>query len=207
MFYMDAHNLHSVNQYGYKKNHSTELLLMKVVNDLLLSCDKKIPIVVMFLDLSVAFDTIDQCMLLQILRNEIGVCDLALKWFESFLIGRTQTVKLNDAYSDETGLDFGFAQGSILGPKLFNIYTRSFPGTIHSIGHSVEGYADDQQIWKEFSTMFQVSALGKNIDMCFSVISSWMDKYFLKLNSDKTKIMVVAPPICAKRCHHSWLIH
>ena len=166
---------------------------MKVVNDLLLSCDKKIPIVVMFLDLSAAFDTIDQCMLLQILRNEIGVCDLALKWFESFLIGRTQTVKINDAYSDETGLDFGFAQGSILGPKLFNIYTRSSPGTIHSIGHSVEGYADDQQIWKEFSTMFQVSALGKNIDMCFSVISSWMNKYFLKLNSDKTKIMVVAP--------------
>ena len=166
---MDAPNLHSVNQYGYKKNHSTELLLMKVVNDLLLSCDKKISIVVMFLDLSAAFDTIDQCMLLQILRNEIGVCDLALKWFESFLIGRTQTVKINDAYSDETGLDFGFAQASILGPKLFNIYTRSFPGTIHSIGQSVEGYADDQQIWKEFSTMFQVSALGKNID-CVSVL-------------------------------------
>ena len=41
--------------------------------------------------------------------------------FESFLTGRTQKVKIGDEYSDELELDFGVTQGSILGPKLFNI--------------------------------------------------------------------------------------
>ena len=56
--HMDLNNLHCLNQYGYKKNHSTELLLLKIVNDLLRSCDLKIPMLLMLLDLSGAFDTV-----------------------------------------------------------------------------------------------------------------------------------------------------
>ena len=191
--HMDNSNLHITKQYGYKKNHSTEMLLAKIVNDLLLAYDKRIPSLVMFLALSAAFDTVDQMKLLNILHNEIGVTGTALKWFDSFLRGRTQKVKIGDAYSAIVTLDYGVAQGSILGPKLFNIYTRSFPGTMQAAYFSVEGYADDHQLQKLFNLMCQVSVLGEGINKSVQIIESWMKEFFLKLNSSKTKIMVVAP--------------
>ena len=68
------------------------MLLLKVVNNLFQSFDKNIPSVVILLDLSAAFDTVDNLKPLEILHNEIGVTCVALKWFESFLTNRTQTV-------------------------------------------------------------------------------------------------------------------
>ena len=38
----DHMNQHSSKQYGYKKGHSTEMLLVKVANDLLIAYDKKL---------------------------------------------------------------------------------------------------------------------------------------------------------------------
>ena len=191
--HMDENKLHSSKQYAYKEEHSTELLLTKVVNDLLLACDKKIPTLVMFLDLSAAFDTVDQAKLLQILKNDIGIRGVALKWFESYLCSRTQKVKIGDSYSSEAVLDFGVAQGSILGPKLFNIYTKPFPTKLHVVKVEVEGYADDHQLLKQFNLIFQVEVLGEGIEKIFTVIEKWMLDNFLKLNSGKTKIMVIAP--------------
>ena len=102
--------------YAYKEEHSTELLLTKVDNGLLLACDKKILTLVMFHDLSAAFDTVDQEKLRQIIEKDIGIRGVALKWFKSYLCTRTQKVKIGDSYSPEVVLDFGVTQGSsILG--------------------------------------------------------------------------------------------
>ena len=147
----------------------------------------------MFLDLSAAFDTVDQERLLKILHDDIGIRGVALKWFRSYLCGRTQKVKIGDVYSEEVDLDYGVAQGSILGPKLFNIYTKPFPEQLQVISVSVEGYADDNQLMKEFNIIFQVEALGEGIEETFKIIDKWMKENFLKLNSGKTQIMVVAP--------------
>ena len=145
--HMDINQLHCNNQYGYKKNHSTELLLLKIANDLLLSCDRKIPTLVMLLDLSAAFDTVDQDKMLAILENNFGITGTALNWFKSFLKGRTQKVCVNNTFSEDAYLDFGVPQGSILGPKLFNIYPQSFSLSLNAkVDVSVEGYADDHQV-------------------------------------------------------------
>ena len=191
--HMNQNQLHSSKQYAYKGEHSTELLLTKVVDELLISCDKKTPTLVMFLDLSAAFDTVDQAKLLKILHDDIGVRGVALKWFESFLCGRTQKVKIGDEYSSEVDLDFGVTQGSILGPKLFNIYAKPFPDKLRVVSVSVEGYADDHQLLKRFNLIFEVEVLVEGIQKTFDVIESWMRENFLKLNSDKTQIMIVAP--------------
>ena len=155
--HMDQNNLQCSNQYGYKSEHSTEMLMTKVTNDLLLACDRKTPTLLMFLDLSAAFDTVDQEKLLTILDEELGIRGTALTWFKSFLQGRTQRVKIGDSYSEEEPLDFGVAQGSILGPPLFNAYCRSFPGRVKvTVDYSVEGYADDHQLLKPFNLVCQV---------------------------------------------------
>ena len=127
--HMSNNNLHSDCQYGYKKGQSTETLLLKVVNDLLVSCDNQMPSILMLLDLSAAFDMVDQKKLLCILQYEIGIEGTALKWFTSFLINRTQRVKIGNSYSEEVHMLYGFAQGSVLGPNLFNIYISDHCGS------------------------------------------------------------------------------
>ena len=154
--HMTKHGLHSIKQF-----HSTELMLVKIVNDLLIACDRKIPTVLMLLDLSAAFDTVDQNRLVKILHGEIGIKGKVLAWFQSFLLNRTQKVKVGDTYSREEQLYFGVPQGSVLGPILFNTYTRSFPKKVESTGFDVEGFTDDQSFLSSeglrggFGQMFQ----------------------------------------------------
>lgn len=191
--HMTTNKLHSEKQYGYKKGHSTEMLLVKIVNDLLIACDNKTPTILMLLDLSAAFDTVDQPKLLEILQKELGITDTAYKWFESFLRFRTQKVKIENDYSSEDILQYGVPQGSVLGPVLFNIYIRSFYTQVKSTGFDVEGFADDHQLRRTFTPLFQVTSLGEEIQKCFKTIGKWMNKYFLRLNPDKTKILVICP--------------
>ena len=75
--HMDRNNLNIDNQFGYKKYYSTETLLVKIVNNLLLSFDNNIPSVVLLLDLSAAFDTVNQKKLLDILFGEIDIVGTA----------------------------------------------------------------------------------------------------------------------------------
>jgi hypothetical protein len=68
-----------LHQTGYEKNHSTETLLVTLINDLLIASDQNSATDVMLLDLSAAFDTVDYNKLLQILGLKIGIKDTALK--------------------------------------------------------------------------------------------------------------------------------
>ena len=192
--HMTDSDLHSDFQHGYKKGHSTETLLLKVINDLLVAGDNLHPSIIMLLDMSAAFDTVDQTKLLQILKDEIGIEGTALKWFESFLIGRTQKVKIGEEYSEDGNLGFGVAQGSVLGPDLFNIYIRSLKKHVEPAQFALFGFADDHQLLKTFLPVFQLDALDGDINRCFSLISEWMNHFFLRLNSTKTKILVIIPP-------------
>ena len=192
--HMVRNDLSVEKQYGYKKAHSTELLLLKVVNDLYESFDKNIPSVVVLLDLSAAFDTVDHDKLLKILENDIGIVGIALKWCKSFLTGRTQKVKIGESYSDLMELLFGVAQGSVLGPRFFKIYIRSLYKHVEPTKFTIEGFADDHQLIKQFLIAMQSRALGENVVDCLRHIGEWMNEHFLKLNEIKTKILVLAPP-------------
>ena len=165
-----------------------------MVNDLYLSFDKNIPSLVVLLDLSAAFDTVDHVKLLHILEHDIGIVGTALKWFESFLVGRTQKVKIGNEYSEILELLYGVAQGSVLGPPLFKIYIRSLYKHVEPTGYTIEGFADDHQLIKQFLIAFQRTALGEGIQSLLLHIAEWMKEHFLCLNQGKTKILVLAPP-------------
>ena len=199
--HMIDNNLQSKYQYGYKKGHSTEMLLVNVANSFLSAFDNKQATVLLLLDLSAAFDTVDQDKLLNILNNEIGITGTALKWFSSFLKGRTQKVMINGSYSNMESLDFGVAQGSVLGPGLFNIYTKPLYPHVHASGFEVEGYADDHQLLKNFIPVFQTMVLGSAVNDCLHKVSEWMSSFFLQLNKSKTKILVLAPPSIMSSIH------
>ena len=120
--HMFSQNLHCKYQHGYKKHHSPETLLLRLINDILRGMDCGLATLILLIDLSAAFDTVDIDLLLEILQCEFGVCGVALEWFRSFLTGRNQRVLIENTLSSALNVDFGVPQGSVLGPVLFNMY-------------------------------------------------------------------------------------
>ena len=188
--HMNANNLHIKEQSAYRKCHSTETLLVRIWNDLLVAADERTATVVMMLDLSAAFDTVDHDLLLKILKNEIGLRGKSLHWFESFLKGRTQRVRLGDKTSEFILIKFGVPQGSVLGPVLFNIYIRSIYKFIQALKFDIHGYADDHQLLKVFTPSTQGSVLMNDLNHCFMETKKWMNKYFLQMNDLKTQVII-----------------
>jgi len=99
--------------------NSIETAMVKRKNDLLLASDKGLLSVLVLLDLSAAFDTIDHHILLQRLEQSIGISGTALSWFKSSLSDRSQFVFVNDETSMNTNVIHGVPQSSVLGPILF----------------------------------------------------------------------------------------
>ena len=192
--HMLVNNLHMHQQSGYKKNHSTETLLVRIVNDLLIASTESKATVVMLLDLSAAFDTVDHNLLLSILEKEVGITGIALKWFRSFLNGRCQKIRISGEESHEIIILFGVPQGSVLGPVLFNIYIRSLYSKTQAQKFAIQGYADDHQVYKSFKSLDEYSMLAHEVPRCFQEISKWMTDHYLALNPGKTEVIVFGSP-------------
>ena len=111
--------LYPLLQSAYRKYHSTETALVKVANDILLNMNSQRVTLLVLLDLSAAFDTVDHSILLQRLMADFVICGKALGWFSSYLSGRSQRVLFEGSISDSFDLRFGVPQGSCLGPLLF----------------------------------------------------------------------------------------
>ena len=192
--HMSMNNLHCKYEHGYKKFHSTETLLLPLVNNTLLSLDSGLAVIWILIDLSAAFDTVDIDLELHILESEIGICGTALDWFRSFLKGRQQKVLVEKSLSQPIEVKFGVPQGSVLGPILFNIYIRSLFQLIKDAGFNTSGYADDNNASQNFALQFQFNVINYQLPALMASIQHWMNAHFLKLNKDKTEIICFHPP-------------
>ena len=160
-------------QSAYRDKHSTETALIKVQNDILSALDTGSSAILLMLDLSAAFDTIDLDILLSRLGNVYGITGNALDWFRSYLTGRIQRVVI------EKELGFGVPQGSVLGPKIYGMYTKPVSDIIQRHGLSHHSYADNN--WRDGLPRIQ---------LCVSEIREWMNQNMLKLNDNKTELVV-----------------
>ena len=105
--YMQENSLFSVNQSAYRQFHSTETALLCVTNDLLLALDKGHQAVLVLLDYSSAFDTINHIMLSERFQRRYGIYGTALEWCVSYLDSREQAVVIGDSVSDPFPLPLG----------------------------------------------------------------------------------------------------
>lgn len=145
------------------------------------------------LDLSSAFDTVDHQVLLQRLQTMLGVQETALLWFQSYLEGRTQQISINGTLSRKCQLTCGVPQGSCLGPLLFTIYSSKLFEILKYHLPTAHAYADDTQLYLSFSPEIssnQTDAISA-VENCIQDIRRWMIEDKLKLNDDKSEFMVI----------------
>ena len=100
----DLYNLIPDFQSVYREGYSTETSLIKLTNNLLWAMENQHVTMVVLLDLSIAFDTIDQDLLLRILENKFGITGIALNWYNTYLRPQRMKVCINNAYSEELSL-------------------------------------------------------------------------------------------------------
>ena len=186
--YLDSNDLLCPSQSAYRPCHSPEKALLKIANDVLGALDDDHVAVLILLDPSSAFDAIGHYILLHRLRSLYGISGSVLLWFESYLTGRTQTAIVNDKSSRR--VFFGVREGSVLGPILFIVYSTplSSLGETHSVSN--QSFADDTQVLHSCPPTKLLSTV-LTMQTCISDVKTWMTQNKLKLNDDKTEVLLI----------------
>ena len=207
--YIGDNDLHCPVQSGYRPHHSCETLLVRMCDDINKKIQSDNIVIVILLDLSAAFDTIDHNILLGKLLDDFGIGGNALQWMTSYLNQRSFCVKIDDTLSSFLELMFGVPQGSLLGPILFILYIKALRKIAAKYGLDIQLYADDSQLYISFhhSRPSELADVKDRIYNCLTEIKSWMVSNFMKLNDAKTELLVMGKPQVLRKCDMSISIH
>ena len=181
-------------QSAYKAHHSTETALLRVFNDILFSIDQGGGEILVLLDLSSAFDTIDHAVLFDLWHDTFRISGTALSLLKSYLHDRTQCVQIDGIISEYAKLVCGVPQGSVFGPWNFCMYMYPIGSILRHHGIDYHIYADDTQLYIKFDLSDPSIELEK-INLCISDIRTWMIKNKLKINDSKTEFLVLSSSI------------
>ena len=190
--YLEENGLFSKFQSAYRQFHSCETAITKITNDVLNNLDSNDSSFLILLDLSSAFDTVDHSVLIKRLEKDFNIGGTVLKWFTSYLYGRSFRVKVNFSFSKGVLVFYGVPQGSILGPILFLLYISAIEKIALLHGFMIHMFADDMQLYISFQQI-DVLYTVSTIEHCLRDIKLWMSANFLKINEDKTKLMLFLP--------------
>ena len=195
--YLNSHNVYNTCQSAYCPGLSTETALLKIVDDLFLSLSNGNISVLALLDFSSAFDTIDHSNLVHRIHAVFGFTNAVLQWFSSYLIDRTHYISLSNNFFAFAPVHSGVPHGSVFGPILFTMYIKPLSAIIDS--HSIidHSFADDLKL--QMSTHpDRKSELLQSMQSCMGDVKAWESANMLKLNDNKTELMLVT----SKRTKH-----
>ena len=187
-FFM-SQGLLSENQYGFRKNRSTELAIFSLIDRILPAIENKIYAVCVFLDYSACFDTLSRDILISKLYR-YGVRGLPLNLIKSYFADRKQYVNYKDAKSSMVNQDIGVIQGSKCGPMFYDIYSSDISQLCDSDEYLM--FADDTCI---IYVNENLNELIQHVNNRLAAISDWCKFNKLCLNASKCNYMLITNKI------------
>ncbi|GFU18063.1 probable RNA-directed DNA polymerase from transposon X-element [Trichonephila clavipes] len=178
--YLERNNILTPEQHGFRPRLSTSHQLLRVVEYIKDAIDRNQYTAAVFLDIQKAFDRVWHTGLLyKLIKYKIPPPLILL--LNSYINDRSFTVKINRTYSLTKSAKAGIAQGSILGPVLFNLYVNDI---IKSTNTMICMYADDTAI---LSRHYDPDTLTKNINTHLAHLEKWFSVWKIALNTSKTE--------------------
>ena len=147
-------------QHGFVNKRSCLTNLLETLEDITKWQDLGIPIDEIYLDFAKAFDKVPHQRLTYKLER-LGINGVLLAWIESFLSGRSQSVKIRNSVSDFISVTSGVPQGSVLGPLLFIAYISDLPCAISS---NSKIFADDTKLYRKIQCVDDSEYLQQDLD-------------------------------------------
>ena len=180
--YLNSNNLLYSYQFGFRRNHSTGLALIDVVDQIYQSLDNHEKVIGIYLDLQKAFDTVDHTILLAKLYH-YGIRGNVYEWFKDYLSDRKQYVCISGINSELGNISCGVPQGSVLGPLLFLVYVNDIGYSVPNTTCTVKLFADDTNL---FISRESVDDLQVDAGKVILQLSNWFSVNKLSLSLDKT---------------------
>ena len=142
------------------------------------------------LDLTAAFDTVDHDLMLLKLERQFGLRGIVLKWFQSYLCDRIFQVvyRPNGSTSRTVHVTCSVPQSSVLGPRLFIMYTADLEEKADEHGVNYHAFADDTQLNQRCRCDDTPTDVEK-LEHCVTDINQWMSAHRLKQNTEKTELL------------------
>ena len=189
--HMITNGLYEPFQSAYKQ--FCETAFFKVENDILMAMDKQQVSVLLLLDISAAFETVNHDLLLRRLSDRCGIQGHAYKWLEFYLSERSQMVRIKSETSNKVRLTCGVPQWSVFGPFLFTVHTLPLGDLIRKrYNMDFHLYEDDTQLFMAFiPTPADAEQCTKKLENCIRNNRDWVLCNNLKLNADKTEMPVI----------------
>jgi len=180
-------------QAAYRHGYNSTSLLISVTDSIREAVSPSSFCVLLSLDSTKAFDSIDPYLLDQKLFSRYRFSKSACALISSYMTGRKQYVCFNGLNSRVLETHGGVPQGSILGPILFMAYINDFVDCLDRTSCKPFIFADDIQLLF-FGDVRSLETAETSINNCLGDVQRWMDRNSLKLNSAKTKAMLFKSP-------------
>ena len=179
--HIKANHLACKEQHGFSKGKSTTTNLLEALNIWSEAVMHGIPVDILFLDYSKAFDTVPHRRLVKQVES-FGIHGRALAWIQAFLTDRRQLVRANGEHSDFKAVKSGVPQGSILGPVLFTLYVNDIPSLLETI---ISMYADDTKLYTAITSESSITSLKLDLRK----LEEWAKIMQMKFHPAKCKVM------------------
>lgn len=190
--HVHQHKLFNRFQSGFRKHHSCKTAVLQVYDDIRRSTDQNRIAILVLIDFSRAFDTVNHSLLLGKLKNRFGFSDCALLFVNSYLDNRKSIIFSNGSQSSEVSNPCGVPQGSILGPLFFCLYCEDMDSNFNHV--NAHYYADDTQLYLDCAPEDFKRAIDR-INSDLEKLTSWSTSNYLGINAKKSQCIVFSRKI------------
>jgi retron-type reverse transcriptase len=188
MEHLLENNLIKDSQHGFMPGKSCATNLVEFMDVVSKAVDDGEAVDIFYLDFAKAFDKVPRQRLIAKLRAK-GIEKGVVTWIEDWLTGRTQRVSIQGEQSEESSVDSGVPQGTVLGPTLFSVYIDDLESEIErrKLEVLVKKFADDTKGAKVIRSPEDRDKMQTALDC----LCDWAETWGMAFNYGKCKVLHV----------------